>query len=51
MPRAAVSRHCGAITVAGIAPAAARWLASLDPAQREEFFAALAERDEELRRE
>lgn len=38
-------------TVAGIAPAAARWLASLDPAQREEFFAALAERDEELRRE
>jgi hypothetical protein len=38
-------------TVAGIAPAAARWLAGLDPAQREEFFAALAERDEELRRE
>jgi hypothetical protein len=38
-------------TVAGFAPAAARWLASLDPAQREEFFAALAERDEELRRE
>lgn len=38
-------------TVAGFAPAAARWLASLDQAQREEFFAALAERDEELRRE
>jgi hypothetical protein len=38
-------------TVAGVAPTAARWLAGLDPAQREEFFAGLAERDVELRRE
>jgi len=38
-------------TVAGLAPAAARWLAGLGPAQRDEFFASLAERDVELRRE
>jgi hypothetical protein len=38
-------------TVAGAAPAAARWLAGISPAQREEFFAGLAERDVELRRE
>jgi len=38
-------------TVAGAAPAAARWLAGLGPAQREEFLASLAERDVELRRE
>ncbi|MBP9034909.1 MAG: hypothetical protein KBG29_13490 [Pseudomonadales bacterium] len=38
-------------TVAGAAPAAARWLAGLGPAQRDEFFAGLAERDVELRRE
>ena len=38
-------------TVAGAAPAVARWLAGISPTQREEFFASLAERDVELRRE
>lgn len=38
-------------TVAGAAPALARWLAGITPTQRDEFFASLAERDVELRRE